>query len=159
MIDGLKVTMTGDELRTILKARVEAHRANAVRWKRDAERPPNEQTEDTPLVPEHICDNKAGRHEWRAGVLEFLRDHLEPLEICRLGESDLAFGDVLPAKPFWLEQDGYEQQHAGRFALERIARRGRFALERIAKRVCCAPEIFQITNPDFAQDREANESQ
>ena len=34
---------------------------------------PEEQTEDEPLLPEHICENEAERHEWRAAVLEFIR--------------------------------------------------------------------------------------
>jgi hypothetical protein len=38
----------------------------------------------------------------------FPRDHLEPLEIYRLGKSDLAFAALLPARPGWLEQEDYE---------------------------------------------------
>jgi hypothetical protein len=39
----------------------------------------------------------------------FPRDHLEPLEIYRLGKSDLAFAALLPARPGWLEQEDYEE--------------------------------------------------
>jgi len=48
-----------------------------------------------------MCANEAQRHEWRAAVLGFIRDHIEPAEIYRLGEADLAFGELLPEKPGW----------------------------------------------------------
>ena len=96
MIDGLKLTLTGEELRQMLQERADHHRASAARWSHEAERTPEEQTEEEPLLPEHMCENEAERHEWRAEVLEFIREHLEPLEVYRLGESDLAFGELLP---------------------------------------------------------------
>jgi len=37
--------------------------------------------------------------ELTADSAAFLRDHPEPLEIYRLGESDLTFGELLPHKP------------------------------------------------------------
>jgi hypothetical protein len=54
--------------------------------------PPRNKTEDEPLLPEHICENEAERYEWRAAVLEFIRDRIESAEIYRLGEADLRFG-------------------------------------------------------------------
>jgi hypothetical protein len=49
--------------------------------------------------------DEAERHEWRADVLGFIRDHLESLQVYRLAEADLTFGEILPEKPGWLEQD------------------------------------------------------
>ena len=135
MIDGLKLTMTGEELRKLLRERAEAHRASAARWDHEAERTPDEQTEEEPLLPEHMCENEAERHEWRAEVLEFIREHLEPLEIYRVGESDLAFGELLPQAPESVEQSEYEER-------TRVG----FELGRIAKRACFSPEVIQITN-------------
>jgi hypothetical protein len=137
MIDGLKLTLTGEDLRRLLEERAAAHRASAARWDHERERTLEDQTEDAPLLPDHMCENEAERQVWRADVLEFHRDHLEPLEIYRLGESDLAFAELLPPKPGWLEQDEYEER-------TRIG----FGLERVAKRVCAFPEIIEITNPD-----------
>jgi hypothetical protein len=110
MIEGLKLTLTGEELRRLLQERADAHRTNAAYWNREAARTPAEQTEDTPLLPEAMCENETERHEWRAHVLEFLRDHLDPSEVYRLGESDLEFGELLPARPGWLEQEEYEER-------------------------------------------------
>jgi hypothetical protein len=137
MIEGLRITITGEELRHLLAEREEQHRLSAERWKAEMLRTPQDQTEEAPLLPEHMCENEAGREEWRADVLEFLREHLEPLEVYRLGQADLEFGELLPSKPGMLEQQEYEERtNVG------------FQLGRLAKRVCLAPEIICITNPD-----------
>jgi hypothetical protein len=117
MIDGLKLTMGGEELRTLLKARVAEHRASAERWHGEARRTPEEQTDDHPLLPEHMCENEAERHEWRTDVLEFIHEHLEPLETYRLSESDLAFAELLPPKPGFLEQAEYEERTSVGFSI------------------------------------------
>src|SRR5262245_35939294 len=123
MIDGLKLTMTGEELRKLLHERAEAHRAHAARWDHEAERTPDTQTETDPLLPEHMCEYEAERHEWRADVLDFLREHLEPLEIYRLSEADLAFGELLPQAPGSVEQVEYEERTRVGFELGRLAKR------------------------------------
>lgn len=98
MIDGLKVTMTGEELRTLIEERVAEHRLKAAHWTEEAART-DDGTPETPLLPEHICENEATRHEWRAERLTFVRDHLEPSEVYRLGETDLEFAELLPEEP------------------------------------------------------------
>jgi hypothetical protein len=123
-IQGLMLTMTGAELLDLLQDRIRTHRDCARRWKRQEARTSEEETEDEPLLPTHMCANEAERHEWRADVLGFIRDHLEPAETYRLGEADLAFGELLPAKPGWLEQDEYEERTAVGFQLERLVKQG-----------------------------------
>jgi hypothetical protein len=122
MIDGLKLTMTGEELRTLLQHRIEQHQQQVQRWKREEARTPEEQTEEEPLLPEHMCANEAERHEWRAEVLEFIRDHVDAGETYRLGEADLEFTELLPDKPGWLEQDEYEERTSVGFHLGRLAK-------------------------------------
>jgi len=122
MIDGLKVTITGEELRQLLERRAELHRGRAAHWQRELERTPEQQTEEAPLLPDQICENEADRHEWRADVLDFLREHLEPLEVYRLGESDLEFGELLPEEPGWMQQEEYEERNRIGFELERLRR-------------------------------------
>jgi hypothetical protein len=109
MIDGLKVTLTGEELRTLLQKRAAERRASAARWQSEEERTPESATEDSPLLPDHMCENEAQRLEWRAEVLTFLRDHLDPSEIYRLDISDLESAELLPPKPDWLLQDEFEE--------------------------------------------------
>ena len=41
---------------------------------------------------------------------EFIRDRVEPAEVYRLGKPDLDFGELLPEKPGWLEQQEYEER-------------------------------------------------
>ena len=74
MIDGLKLMVTGEELQTLLAQRMEQHERCAERWKRERERKPEEQTDEQPVLPEHMCASEAERHEWRADVLGFIRD-------------------------------------------------------------------------------------
>jgi len=127
MIDGLKVTITGEELHKLLERRAALHRERAAHWERERERTPEEQRpeeqrEDALVLPDHICENEADRHEWRAEVLDFLREHLEPMEVYRLGEGDLEFGELLPEEPGWMEQEEYEERNRIGFELERLRR-------------------------------------
>jgi hypothetical protein len=122
-VDGLKLLIGGDELRTLLEERIGDHRRRADWWKREQARTPEEQTEDHPLLPDHICENEAERHEWRADVLGFIRDHVDPAARYRLGENDLVFGELLPETPGWIEQEQYEERTSVGFNLERLTKR------------------------------------
>ena len=122
MIGGLKVTTTGEELRALLERRIDTHLRSADHWKREQQRPPEQQTDDEPLLPDHICANEAQRHEWRADVIEFIRDHIDVGETYRLGEADLEFGELLPDRPGWLEQAEYEERTKVGFQLERLTK-------------------------------------
>lgn len=99
MIDGLKVMVTGDELQTLLAQRMEQHQRCAERWRHQRDRRPEEQTDEQPGLPEHMCAYEAERHEWRADILGFIRDHIDASEVYRLGEADLAFGELLAEGP------------------------------------------------------------
>ena len=127
MIDGLKLTFSGAELRTLLHAQVERHEEQAQWWTREQTRTPEDATEDAPLLPEHMCDNEAARHAWRAEALGFIRDHIEPAETYRLGAADLEFGELLPCRPGSVEQNEYEERNRIPFTVERLAK----ALERL----------------------------
>jgi hypothetical protein len=121
-VDGLKLSVAGLEVRRLLNDRIDVHRRRADHWKREQARTPEEQTEDHPLLPEHMCENEAECEEWREETLEFIRDHIDPDEVYQLGEADLRFGELLPEKPRWMEQDEYEERNAVRFNLERLTK-------------------------------------
>ena len=123
MIDGLRLTISGEELRGLLDERIEDHERCVAHWKREQARTPEEQTEDEPLLPEDICEHEAERHEWRANVLGFIRDHIEAAEAYRLSEADLLFGELLPAKPWAIEQEEFEERTRVGFQLERLTRK------------------------------------
>jgi hypothetical protein len=123
MIDGLKLTMTGEELRRVLGERADTHRRYADHWEAERSRPAESQTEENPLLPEHMCEFEAERHEWRAEVLEFIRDHVELVEVYRLGASDLEFGELLPGKPGGVAQQEFEERTAVGFNLGRISKK------------------------------------
>lgn len=137
MIDGLKVMLTGEELRAVLDERAATHRASAAHWDREAKRTFADEAEDPPLLPQHICQNEAARQEWRASVLTFVRDRVDALEVYRLGLADLEFIEVLPAEP---EMFGPEESDD---STDDTSDLGPFA-----QRVCSSPEIILITNPD-----------
>ena len=125
MVDGLKLTMTGDELHRLLAARIREHEECAARWRHERERTHEDQTDEDPLLPEHMCENEEERHQWRAEVLTFIREHIEPGEVYRLGETDLLFAELLPEKPGWLEQSEYEERTNVGFQLERLVKQVR----------------------------------
>src|SRR5262245_41049718 len=128
MIDGLKLTFSGEELRTLLEEGVRRHEEEASRWTRETLRTTEDETEDTPLLPQHICENEAERYTWRANVLRFIRDHVDAGETYRLNAADLEYGDLLPDKPRWVEQDEYEDRTRIGFNLERLVK----AADRVA---------------------------
>jgi hypothetical protein len=122
MIDGLRLTMSGAELRTLLEQGIGRHDALATRWMHETQRNTGDETEGAPLLPLHICENEAERHAWCASTLTFIRDHVDPGETYRLGADDLAFGELLPQKPKWVEQDEYEERTRVGFGLERLVK-------------------------------------
>jgi hypothetical protein len=122
-IDGLRLTFEGEKLRTLLGERRQAHEAKAARWRHELTRGPEDQTEDEPLLPNHICENKVEEEEWRAEVLAFIRDHIDEDEVYRLGQADLEFGDLLPEKPGWMKQAEYEERTGIAFGLERLVKK------------------------------------
>lgn len=122
MIEGLKLTFSGEELRKLLEARINHHGVCGDRWAHEKTRTSEHETGDAPLLPEHICANEAERHASRADVLQFIRDHLEPAETYRLGATDLEFGELLPSRPEPLAQDEYEERNRVGFTLERLTK-------------------------------------
>ena len=122
MIDGLKLTMTGEELRKRLDQRVKDHERQAAWYKREAKRDPDPNDENDFGMPEHMCEHEEQFHAWRAKALAYIREHVEGGEVYRLTEADLAFGEILPQKPGLIEQSDYEEEHRIGFSLERIAK-------------------------------------
>jgi hypothetical protein len=120
MIDGLKLTFTGDELRRLLHERAETHRAAVARIKLEqcSDREP---TIDCPLLPEHIVEEMIDQHEWRSEVLDFIRAHVEGAETYRLGSDDLEFAELLPEASAGIEEDEYDPQSRLAFQVGRIA--------------------------------------
>jgi hypothetical protein len=99
MIHGLKLTLSGEELRMRLEQGVQRHEREASRWTRETLRGEEDATEDAPLLPEEMCEHEAERHTWRAAVLGFIRDHIDAGETYRLGAADLEYAELLPEKP------------------------------------------------------------
>jgi hypothetical protein len=122
MIDGLKLTISGEELRTLIDEAVRRHEQQAERWTGETLRTEDDETEEAPLLPQHMCENEAERQTWRASVLTFIRDHIDATETYRLCIADLEAGDLLPEKPGWLEQDEYEERTRIGFNLERLVK-------------------------------------
>jgi hypothetical protein len=130
MIDGLKLTMTGEKVRTLIEQRVVDHHLRAAHWTEEAARTKEDETPDRLLLPEHICENEAARSEWRARRLIFLLDHLDPAEVYRLGEMDLEFADLLAEEP---------EMHGPDYPDDTAP---------YSRRICDAPEIVEILNPN-----------
>jgi hypothetical protein len=122
MIDGLKLTMTGQELRKRLDERVKEHERQAAGYKAEAKREPDPDDENDFGLPEHMCEFEQEFHGWRAKALAYIREHVEGGEVYRLDPADLAFGEILPDKPGIVEQADYEREQRIGFSLERIAK-------------------------------------
>jgi hypothetical protein len=121
MIEGLKLTMTGEELRKRLDERVKHHEWVVEHYKHEATREPDPDVEYDCVLPEHMCEFEQELHQWRAETLAYIREHIEGGEVYRLGPADLEFGEILPEKPGSVEQDEFERENRVGFSMERIA--------------------------------------
>lgn len=99
MIEGLKLTMTGVQLRANLEARIRWHQSEIRRMAKQLKTPPR--GEEEVAYPEHLLQNEIGRAERQIEVLTFIRDYIVADEEYRLGEFDLRFADLLPEDEPW----------------------------------------------------------
>src|SRR5262245_7605868 len=108
VVDGLKLTIQGGELRRLLDDRIAEHERSAADWRRALVRAADDPTGEETERSEGICASEALRHEWRIDVLTFIRDHVEPLKTYRIGGRDLALAELLPVKPWCVEREELE---------------------------------------------------
>ena len=99
MIDGLKLTMTGVQLRTNIEARIRWHQGEIKRLSRQVKEP--EHSLDESPYPANVLESEIGRAERHIEVLTFIRDYIVADEVYRLGEFDLRFADLLPEEDPW----------------------------------------------------------
>jgi len=140
MIDGLKISFTGAELRELLDERAAEYRASAARWHREAKRTSEDQTEDAPLLPQHICKNQVAQDEWRAERLEFLSERVNVSEVYALSLGDLEYVELMPAEPEMLgpydfDDDIDDESDLGPYV----------------KRIGMSADSVLVTNPDAAE--------
>ena len=93
MIDGLKVTMSGEELKRKLDERIESYARQAAHWARQIEAPDSDEDQ---AMPAHLVQHQIERAHDQVETLTFIRDHIIGEETYRLGEYDLRFADLLP---------------------------------------------------------------
>ncbi len=99
MIDGLKLTMTGVQLRANLEGRIGWHQSQIRRMAKQLKNP--ERTEEECPYPDSVLEGEIGRAERQIEVLAFIRDYIVADEVYRLGEFDLRFADLLPDDDPW----------------------------------------------------------
>jgi hypothetical protein len=144
MNDGLKLTFSGEELRKLLEERIAYHDRCADRWRREQLRTKEDETEDAPLLPDHMCEHEEDEHTWRSEVLGFIRDHIDGHETYRLGAADVEFGELFPPKPGSVEQAEYEDRTRYAFNLEQLTKR----VGELASRGFCAALTGAYETPD-----------
>jgi hypothetical protein len=99
MIDGLKLTMTGEQLVAKLNERIEHYEESARDHRRMLE---DVQSEEEQRVRHYALETEVTRNERRIEALTLIRDHIVLDEVYRLGEYDLKFADLLPDEE-WLD--------------------------------------------------------
>lgn len=99
MIEGLKLTMTGVQLRTNLEGRIRWHQGEIRRMTKQLKNP--ERTIEECPYPDSVLEGEIGRAERQIEVLTFIRDYIVAEEVYRLGEFDLRFADLLPDDEAW----------------------------------------------------------
>ena len=117
MVDGLRLTISGDELCRLLSVREREHRTLEAAWRADLDADPGtggQGIDERAQLPAHIIDESIERHAWRARVLAVIREHVEPSEIYRIGQADLVFAELLPPTPEIVAEQDYEETYRTR---------------------------------------------
>ena len=98
VIDGLKLTMTGEEVIDLLDLAI-ARREERIRCAR-AEIEGKVELPETPYVqlPAEIVEDEIFEHQHRIAILTMIREHIVPLEVYLLGRRDLRFGEMWPVR-------------------------------------------------------------
>lgn len=98
MIDGLKLTMTGAQLRSNLEERIRWHQTEMDRM---AEQLKTHRSLVEGPYADRLLEDEISRAQRRIDVLTFIRDYIVADEVYRLGEFDLRFADLLPDDDGW----------------------------------------------------------
>jgi hypothetical protein len=103
VIEGLKLTMTGEQLRSNLEGRIRWHQGEIRRMTKQLSEEPTMDAAPEPEapLPRHMLENEIGRAERHIEALSFIRDYIAVDEVYRLGELDLRFADLLPEDDPW----------------------------------------------------------
>lgn len=96
MIDGLKITMRGEELKQKIGERIAHHNDEVRRFKAELARTPLEHTSDRPFLSASYCRSEMGRHSGRVTVLTLISSYLLADEVYLLNETDLRSADLWP---------------------------------------------------------------
>jgi hypothetical protein len=99
MLRRVQITIKGEELRRRINEAIREREGKLAALDGRIKAREGDQPDDVRVALEE---------EWQAEVLAFLRDHIEPEEVYRLGKGDLEFGDLLPEKPGWMKTGGVQ---------------------------------------------------
>lgn len=89
MIEGLKVTIRGFELRSLCATRADQHRERAAACTRGLRNLEAEGLRDGNNDPKNNIDKKRLRHEAEASEMDFIAAHLDLTELYILSRGDL----------------------------------------------------------------------
>jgi hypothetical protein len=98
VIEGLKLTMTGQQLIAKLDDRIEWHNDHIIDYRKHLKTAVP--TDECPL-PESVLEGEIDRSSNQVRILNLIRNHIVPDEIYRLGEFDLRFADLLPEEEWY----------------------------------------------------------
>jgi hypothetical protein len=99
VIDGLKLTMTGGQLRSSLESRMRWHQSEVDRMSQLLKTPGRSFEEGR--CADRVLEDEIGRAQRRIDVLTFVREYILADEVYQLGEFDLRFADLLPDDDGW----------------------------------------------------------
>jgi hypothetical protein len=98
VIDGLKLSMTGGQLRSHLAERIRWHQTEMDRMAEQLHA--HRSLVEGPYV-DRLLEDEIGQARRRIDVLTFIRDYIVADEVYLLGEFDLRFADLLPDDDGW----------------------------------------------------------
>lgn len=96
MIDGLKLKMSGKELKQLLTARIAYHNGELERFRAELARSSKEHSAEHPLLSPSQCREEMARHSQRSAGLMLILRYLSANEVYLLNETDLRSADLWP---------------------------------------------------------------
>jgi hypothetical protein len=106
VIDGLKLTMTGGQLRSQLGERIRWHQTEMDRMAEQLQA--HRSLVEGPYV-DRLLEDEISQARRRIDVLTLIRDYIVADEVYLLGEFDLRFADLLPDDDGWGEPFGFRR--------------------------------------------------
>lgn len=99
MVEGLRISVKGKRVKAAIAKRIKRLEAAISRYRDDLKMDPKDQTDERPLLPDHMLENMIEEREDEIAALAMFRDNLVDAEVYLLAKQDMEFAHMIPPPP------------------------------------------------------------